>query len=239
MHGASVPQHHIKTHAKNKLAYAGMALKVTVQPHQTTAEAQQEHVMKAQAKTAKEEAKQQSINHAAEFEHANMANKDIVDAMPCPLFTPKLWPTSHSQKDTCLTPLTKMSDIEMAEGFDAASFEVPFSKKSITDDSAVESDNTPRPVKKLKVQATAKAVSMAGVKPVGGRAAEKKKRAKCDAEEIVQASDEELPQEPKPKKAKVKLRDEINIATKKIKENKVQNAYVDMLKSSKHAGEDL
>jgi hypothetical protein len=59
--------------------------------------------------------------------------------------------------------------------------------------------------KKLEVQATAKVVLTAGAKPVGGRAAKKKKRAKNDAEEIVQASDEELPQEPKPKKAKVKV----------------------------------
>ena len=134
-----------------------------------------------------------------------MANKDIVDAIPCLPFTPKLWPTSCSQKDTCLTLLTKMDNIEMAEGFDMASFEVPCSKKSITDGSTVKSDNPPSPVKKLKVQAIATAVSTAGAKPVGGRVAKKKKRAKNDAEEIVPASDEELPQEPKPKKVISKM----------------------------------
>ena len=49
-----------------------------------------------------------------------MANKDIVDATPRPPFTPKLWQTSSSQKDTCLASPTEMSDVEMAEGFDTA-----------------------------------------------------------------------------------------------------------------------
>lgn len=245
MSGASVPQRRIETRAKNKLAHPGMALKATVQPRRTTAEVQQERAVKAQAKAAKEEAKQRSINRAAEFEHADMANEDIVDATPRPPFTPKLWQTSRSQKNTCLTPLTEMSDVEMAEDFDTASVEVPCSEKSITDDSTVESDNPPPPVKKRKFQAavtavpaTAKAVSTAGVKPVGGRVAEKKKRAK-DAEEVVPASDEELPEEPKLKKVKVKVRDEIDIAMKKIEKNKVQNVSVNTLKSSNHAGEDL
>ena len=159
-----------------------MALKVTIQPHQTIAEVHQEHVVKAQAKAAKEEAKQQSINHVAEFKHADMANEDIVDTMPHPPFTPKLWQTSSSQKNTCLTSPTETSDFEKAEGFDTA---------------------------------------------------------KNDAEEIVPTSDEELPQDPKPKKVKVKVQDEINLVMKKIEENKVQNLYVNMLKSSKHAREDL
>ena len=80
MPGASVPQRHIETHAKNKLAHPGMALKATIQPHRTTAEVRQECAVKAQAKAAKEEAKWQSINCAAEFKHEYMANEDIVEA---------------------------------------------------------------------------------------------------------------------------------------------------------------
>ena len=97
-----------------------MVLKATIQPRRTTAEVHQEHAVKVQEKAAKEEAKQQSINRAAEFEHADMANEDIVDTMPRPPSTPKRWRTSSSQKDTCLTSPTETSNVEMAEGFDTA-----------------------------------------------------------------------------------------------------------------------
>ena len=72
----------------------------------------------------------------------------------------------------------------------------------------------------------------AGVKPVGGKVAEKKKRVDRD-EEIVPASDDE--ETPKPKKvkvAKVPIRDEINMAAKKIVENEVKgNKYSGMVKT--------
>jgi hypothetical protein len=60
--------------------------------HQTTAEVQEECAAKAQAKAAHEDARLQSINRTAEFEHANMANEVLVNATPHPPFTPKPWP---------------------------------------------------------------------------------------------------------------------------------------------------
>jgi hypothetical protein len=67
---------------------------------------------------------------------------------------------------------------------------------------------------------------------VAGKTVKKTKADKYE-EEIVPASDEEQPQEPKPKKMKVKVCDEINIAVKKIEDGTqgTWNKYGDMVKS--------
>jgi hypothetical protein len=87
MPNTSVPQHRIETRASNKTAYPGNVVKNTT--HQSASEVREECEAKAQAKAAHEEARQQSTHHAAEFECADIANEDLVDATPRPLFTPK------------------------------------------------------------------------------------------------------------------------------------------------------
>lgn len=237
---APVPQRSIETRSSNRLTHPGLAIKTT--QRRTSAEVQQEREAKAKAKAAQQEAKQQSIKRAANFEHAEMANEDIVDATPRPVFTPKPWPASNNHKNAHLTPIAETSDGEIFDGFDAASFAPSYPEKSVSDDdSDIESDGPPPPAKKLQVEKTGKAVMTARAKPVGGKVAEKRKKVDDDADEVVLDSEEEKPQEAKPKKVKVKVRDEIDIAMKKIAEDKIQNKYSDMVKSmpSKRAGEKL
>jgi len=182
---------------------------------------------KAQAKADCEEAKKQSIIHAAEFEHADRADEDTVDATPHPPFTPKPWPPLHNQKKANLIPVAEISnvemsdDVKMSDDVDKASFVLPCSRKSISDDdSAVESDGPP-PIKKSKAQMARKVAGEAG------------KRKKDDNGGVVPASAEGQPQEPKPKKVKVKVCNEINIMAKKIEDKTqgAQNKYGNMVKS--------
>jgi len=171
-----------------------------------------------------------------------MANEDIVDATPCPAFMPKLWPAPKNHKNACLTPIVETSDGEIFDDFDAASFAPAYSEKSVANnDSAIKNEGPPPPAKRLKVEKVGKAMTTARVMPVGVKVAGKRKKADDDADEIVPASEEELPQEPKVKKVKVKVRDEIDIVMKKMGEDKIWNKYSNMVKSvpSKHAGEDL
>jgi hypothetical protein len=96
-----MPQHHIETQLSNKSAHPGLAIKA--KQCQTMAEVQQEHKAKAQAKAAQEETKQWNINHAAEFEHAEMVNEDIIDATPHPSFAPKPQPAPNNHKKAGLS----------------------------------------------------------------------------------------------------------------------------------------
>jgi hypothetical protein len=225
-----------ETRASNKFAHPGKP--VAPKPRQTKDEVHAECTAKAQAKADCEEAKKQSIICAAEFEHADRADEDFVDATPRPLFTPKPWPPPHSQKTANLVPISEISDVEMSndvemsDGVDKASFVSPCSKKLAgEDDSAVESDSPPPLLKQPRAQTAGKATAKVGMK-VAGKTVKKTKADKYE-EEIVPASDEEQPQEPKPKKMKVKVRDEINIAAKKIEDGTqgTWNKYGDMVKS--------
>ena len=175
--------------------------------------------------------KQQSIVHTAEFEHANLANEDMIDATPRPPFTPKPWPPPRNRKNAKLVPITESSDVKMGDDFDKASFvPVPSEQSVAEDESAIKSDDPTPPSKKQKAQVTEKATGTVGAKP-GASAKVAKKKKKVDRDkEIVPASDEE--QTPKPKKVKVKVRDEINIAAKNMEENEVKGSkYGDMVKS--------
>jgi len=197
----------METRARNKTIHPGLANKNTY--HRTTAEVQQERAAKAQAKAAHKETKQQSIKHAAAFEHAEMANEDMVDATPRPLFTPKPWPPPRNRKTSNLIPVAETSDIEMSDG---ALF---VENSDAMDESADECDEQSPPAKKEKAQAPQKAMAGVGVKSDGVKTAVKKKKVDDSDVEMVPPSDEEPPQ---PKK-KMKVRDEINITTKKIEEN--------------------
>jgi hypothetical protein len=119
----------------------------------------------------------------------------------------------------------------MGDEFNAQSFApaLPEEESVTEDESAVESDTTPRP-KKQKAQA--KNIREVEVKSVGGKVAAKRKKVDRD-EEIVPASDDELiPRPKKVKVVKVPVRDGIDMAAKKIVENEVKgNKYSGMVKT--------
>ena len=211
-----------ETRASNKLVHPGELL--APKHHRTKDEVKAECAAKAQAKVDREKAKKQSIIRAAEFEHADKADKDIVDATPRPAFTPKPWPPPHNKKKANLIPVAKISDVEMS-GVDDGSFVPPRSEKSVSvDDSAVESDNPP-PAKRPKAQTAGKATAEVEIKATR-EAGKNKKVDKYDSE----ASDEETP---KPKKVKVKVRDEINTMARKIEDETqgMPSKYGDIVKS--------
>jgi hypothetical protein len=212
----------METQLRNKTAHPGNVVKPA--PHRTAAEVQQECKAKAQVKTAHAEAQQQSINHAAELKHADMVNEDFVDATPHPLFTPKSWPPHHNHKNSILTSVTETSDIEVGDNHDRALFE-----PVAAGDSAVESDEPSPPLKKCKAQTVQKATVKVEQRKGGEKMVDQKKK-----DETAPTSNNEPLQEPKPKKVKVKMHDEINIAANKIKVNKIegtQSKYGNMVKA--------
>jgi hypothetical protein len=146
-----------ETRASNKWAHPGKP--ITPKPHQSKDEVEAEHAAKAQVKTDHEEAKMWSIIRAAEFEHADRADEYFVNATPCPPFTPKPWPPLHNKNKANLTPVAEISDaemsndVEMSDDVNNASFIPPCSKKSVGEDnSAVESNNPPPPVKDQRLK---------------------------------------------------------------------------------------
>lgn len=191
------PQYHVATRSKNKSTHPGLA--VRAMPRRTTAEVQQDRATKAQAKAAREEEKRQSINRTAAFEHEAIANEDVVDATPRPPIPPKPQSAPHSHKDTSLN-LARDLETSDTESFYAALSE-PGCKESIPDDSSFKSDNDtpPPPPKRLKVEAKVTA------KPVSGRRAEKEEKVETGAPKL---------------KTKVKVRDEIDVAMKKLQETR-------------------
>jgi hypothetical protein len=112
---APVTQCQIETRASNKEIHPGQA--VLAKKCRTTAEVQKEHESKVEAKAAREEAKQQSIRHAAEFEQDDIANKALANATLRPPFTPKPWPPPRNQ-NTNKVPAKESSDVEITDDFD-------------------------------------------------------------------------------------------------------------------------
>ena len=193
----------MNTRAKNKTAHPGYADKPKT--CQTQAEVEEDHKTKAEAKVSCEEAKQNGIICMAEFEAADLAEEDLVDATPCPLFTPRQRSKRHNQAYSSLTPIQATSDIDTSD-FDGALFkpaksdisaENPTNKDS---DLVVESDTAASPPKKLKSHNTHKAT------PVTTEAtARRKKKQVNKSEPEVEAmashsQNEELRRVPKVKK---------------------------------------
>jgi hypothetical protein len=210
----TVPQQRVETRSKNKATHPGKVDKPA--QRRTKEEVKQEKEAKAQAKKTLAEARQQSINRAAEFEHANIANEDMVDATPRPTFIPKPRPLSLKRKNSPLTSLPNTSDVEADDVDDSPFIANSESLPADTDDSSmdVESDGPPAPPTK-KGETTPKATAA-------------KKRGTTNVETD---PDEEAP---KPKRAKAKMRDEINVATTKIVENAQRglgNKYAKMVDS--------
>jgi len=214
-------QSDMETRARNKTAHPGNIDKSTTR--RTKMEVKEECTTKAQAVATCAKAKQQGINHIAEFEHADMVNVDIVDATPRPLFTPKARPSTRHQKDSTLAMTTDLetSDVEILENSESES---PFSKNSVTHNSlSGESDGEASfesPPAKKKPRCTVKTVQT--VKATAPMAKKTGKR-KVPEAETEPAFNEEAPKKPKLKlkpKPKMTVRDEINLAAKKIQENK-------------------
>lgn len=212
----------METRARNKTAHPGNVDKSTTR--RTKAEVEEERTTKAEAVATRAEAKQQSINRMAEFEHADMVDEDMVDATPRPLFTPKARPSTRHQKDS--TPAVtdpETSDVEILEDSESES---PFSKNSVTHDSSSgESDGEvsfESPPAKKKPQRTVKTAQTVKATAPMAKGTGKRKVPEAETEP---AFDEETPKKPKPKpkskpKPKTTVRDEINVAAKKIQENK-------------------
>jgi hypothetical protein len=216
-----------ETRASNKLAHPGELLAPKLR--RTKGEVEAECAAKAQGKVDYEEVKKQSIICAAEFEHADRADEDFVNATPHPPFTPKPWPPVRNKKKANPIPVAETTDVKMSDDVDNASFIPPCSEKFVSeDDSAAESDNRPPPAKRPKAQTAGRATAKAGIK-VTGEVGKKTKADKNDAE-IVPVSDEE---QSKPKKVKVKVRNEINTMARKIEDETqgTRSKYGDIVKS--------
>jgi hypothetical protein len=215
----------IGTRAKNKFAHPGQVTKSTV-PRRTSAEVQQERDAKAQAKADREESKRRSINRAAEFEHTDMANEDLLNATPRPPFTPKPWPP----RNTKLVPVAESNELDFDDNKSlspAPSSETESdSQPSLTESDSDDPIPPGPPAKKQKIQATQKATG-------SGKAAGSERGRKVMKVDEKVASEEENWQTrtPMPKKVKAKVRDEIEFAAKKM-ENEVKGdnlKYRDMV----------
>jgi hypothetical protein len=162
----------------------------------------------------------------AEFELAAIA-EDLVDTTPCPLFTPKHRSQSRNQAYSGLTPIPATSNVETSD-FKKALFEQAKSEVSTENDSesAVESDAPAPPPKKLKSHSSCK-FTVAATKAMMRR----NKEVYQPEVEAVASRDTELHRVPKVKKTRV--RDEINKATKKIRESKYGNMVDAMSQGAK------
>lgn len=195
----------METRVGNKTAHPGKIGKPT---RRTKAEIEQERVRKAQATAARTEAKQQCINRTAAFEHADMANEDIVDATPRPPFARKRPASTRNSTPTDLA----MSGVEDSE-FDSSDKGVAVA----TENSSVESssDESPPPAQRNTRLTVAKATrtTVQPTRKVQGKA----RVMQSDTE--TELDDDETPKNVKPKpKPKPKVRDEIDVAAKKLVE---------------------
>jgi len=236
----TVPPSQIKTRAKNKSSHPGIPDRAP--PRRTSVEVENERAAKARATAAQQEKKRQNIRRAAEFEHADMGNEPIADATPRPIHTPKPWPPPRNRGNASLGPVAEASDNPNDDFSSELSFKPLYSEESATEKETAAESDSPRPAKKLKAQMTGKA------KPKMGRTPPRKKgrKAALRDEEIVRASneaieptsDEKTPR--KPRKAKAKVRDEIDMEAKKIEEDKILKNGGDMARptSSQQVGEE-
>ena len=158
----------------------------------------------------------------------------MVNATPCPNFTPKPWPLIHNPKKSSLISFSGTSNIGVSNNLDEdqTAFMVPSSEN--LHDSAVESEGPPplTPAKKGKAKPVRKTTAVkVDVKKLG-ETADRKWRV-VDTESDIANSDKEKVQESKPKRVKVKMQDEINVtATMKIPKNENEgNKYTKMVNS--------
>jgi hypothetical protein len=231
----------METRAKNKTTHPGEIQKSS-KPRRSKEEVQQEKDAKAETRKALADARQQSINRTADFEHADIANEAMVDATPRPLFTPKKRCFSQNHKNSPLTSFANSSDIEVLDRPAEAPF-IPGSDASV-DVGADDPADAPTPrappagKKKAKINKKHKATAASmDAKNLGETASRKRP---VEDSNVSQDSDEEEPRKPKPKKVKTKMRDEINDATMKIFENEKEgNRYATMIDSMGSGGKTV
>jgi hypothetical protein len=221
---SSVPQRQMNTRVKNKTAHPGFPDKAKT--CQSSAEVQQECMAKAQAKAAREKAKQNSVQRTAKFKLAALV-EDSVDTTPCPLFTPKQMSQSWNQAYSSLTPIPATSNVETSD-FNRALFE-PAKSESLAEndtESAAESD-PPAPLpKKLKSHSTRKATAATT------KATKRRKKPVDESEDEAMASRNAEPCRV-PNAKKTRVRDEIDVAAKKIREDKYGNMVDAMSQGAK------
>ncbi|KAF8264143.1 hypothetical protein EI94DRAFT_1703489 [Lactarius quietus] len=226
-----VTEHQMNTRVKNKTAHPGCADKLKT--HQTAAQVAEECMAKAQAKSSHEEAKQNSIKHMAEFEVADLAEEDLVDATLHPLFTPKKRPQCWNPAYSGLTSITVMSEVDTSN-FDGALFK-PAKSATPTKNDSSESDAPAPTSKKLKSCSNATSAT------TGATTRRTKHVDKSEDETMASHNidqDTEPCRVPKAKKQakKTMVRDEINMATKTIKEHSYGNMVDVMSQGPKDAG---
>ena len=232
-----VPTRQVATRARNKTAHPGLADRAKMR--RTRAEAEELHKNKAQAKAAREEARQESIRRTAAFEVQDKADEDFANATPRPLFTPKQVPQPQNQAYPGLSPLPATSDAEQSDidrpmfvpiNEDSAGEDDPTERDATADDpvesSRTEDDETSEqdelieenvpspPPSRLKSQRTGKAAA------VTTKATARRQKQIFDLESDV----EMMPPPPKTqsrrKTKKGMLRADINMAAMKIREDK-------------------
>jgi hypothetical protein len=183
----------------------------------TKAEIEQDRIAKAQAKAMCTEAKQQRINRTAAFEHADMANEDVVNATPHPLFAPKRPASTCNSTPTDLA----MSGVEIVED-SKSDYSASDSAVAIEDSSVGSGDNESSPPAQKKTQLTVAKATKATVEPTR-KLKGNTRVVQSDTE--TELDDDETPKKIKPK-PKAKVRDEIDVATKKLKANKNEREAV-------------
>ncbi|KAN0131106.1 hypothetical protein V8E53_011107 [Lactarius tabidus] len=201
----------MNTRVKNKTAHPGFPDKAKT--CQSSAEVQQECMAKAQAKAAREKAKQNSVQRTAKFKLAAL----VEDSMS----------QSWNQAYSSLTPIPATSNVETSD-FNRALFE-PAKSESLAEndtESAAESD-PPAPLpKKLKSHSTRKATAATT------KATKRRKKPVDESEDEAMASRNAEPCRV-PNAKKTRVRDEIDVAAKKIREDKYGNMVDAMSQGAK------
>jgi hypothetical protein len=213
----------IKTRPSNKGTHPGNVTKGT--SRRTPAEMKLMREEKAKAKASREKAKQQGITRTAQFEHSDKLDEELGEATPRPLLASGLPRAPRNRKQTKPVSITSSSDVEKGNDSEAS---------APTEDVATESDSTAesdQPPPKKQTKATVKPTVKIG-KPGTVKTAAKRKKLEVDtdANETTSSDKETTPQ---PKKVKVKMRDEINLASKEIGETEAkQQRRSDTVKSA-------
>lgn len=202
-------QRQMATRAKNKITHPGNVVKAGARNRRTTAEVEEERKAKAATKANLEAAKQRRIIRTAQFERDDMVRADALDATPRPVATLK----PQGQVQNSPTPPNSASDIEMTDGcnFDNAEFNLPSADDSATECATIDSANDSLvesgAPKRSNVRPTKKAAKWLA-----------QNESKGQQLEMVIDSEVDQRQQSKPKKGKgkAKVREEINIALKKM-----------------------
>lgn len=186
----------INTRSKNVAVHPGLVLQAP--PRRTSAQVKADKAAKKEAKETANLAAQAKINRAAAFENAAMANEDLLDATPRPLFTPK-------PKSTADVPDSETDggsiEVDVTDGLDGDQRTFVPMNTSETEGDAIRSEDVEEtPVPKRRV--SAKGGKRMSAKTVAKTAAKVKQ--KLEVVEEVSANESEA----RPSKIEVKKSEE-------------------------------